>query len=300
VPDPRRAEAEDLLTRRTEARARGDFAEADRLRERLGELGFDVADRPDGSILTERETAAPRAARTSEHVESVLGEQATVDVSMQWVVQGWPADVVRGIASFDEHRGEASVEHVVVDATGTDPERWPAEADIVPVAAGMGWGAARNAGLRRTRGRVVVIVDGSVEATGPWTEPILETLADASVGVAGPFGLVTDDLRSFHEAPGPDVDAIEGYLMALRRDLLLEGVRFDEKFRFYRMADVEASFQVKARGLRAVVVPVPVVRHEHRAWSSTTPEERDRLSKHNYYRFLDRWRGRHDLTVAGG
>ena len=121
----------------------------------------------------------------------------------------------------------------------------------------MGWGAARNAGLRRARGRVVVIVDGSSEASGPWAGPILEALADPSVGVAGPFGLVTDDLRSFHEAPGPDVDAVEGYLMAVRRDLLLEGVRFDEKFRFYRMADVELSFQIKARGLRAVVVPLP-------------------------------------------
>ncbi len=259
-----------------------------------------MADRPDGSVLTERETPAPRAARTSEDVESVLGEPATVDLSVQWVVQGWPEDAVRGIASFDAHRGEASVEHVVVDAAGTDPARWPVGTDVVPVTGGMGWGTARNAGLRRARGRVVLIVDGSSEASGPWAGPILEALADPSVGVAGPFGLVTDDLRSFHEAPGPDVDAVEGYLMAVRRDLLLEGVRFDEKFRFYRMADVELSFQIKARGLRAVVVPLPIVRHEHRAWSSATPEERDRLSRRNYYRFLDRWRGRHDLTVAGG
>ena len=39
--------------------------------------------------------------------------------------------------------------------------------------------------------------------------------------------------------------------MAFRRDLVAGGVRFDEKFRFYRTADIELSFQVKAMGLRA-------------------------------------------------
>jgi cysteinyl-tRNA synthetase len=279
----------------------GDFAEADRLRDLLGGLGFDVADTPEGSVLAAREASSQpvRVAGTPEEVESVLQAPAIVDLSVQWFVQGWPEDAARGIASFDAHRGTETVEHVVVDATGADPAGWPPGTDVVAVADGMGWGAARNAGLRRARGRAVVLVDGSVEATGPWADPILEALADPAVGVAGPFGLVTDDLRTFHEAPGPEVDAIEGYVLALRRELVLDGVRFDEKFRFYRMADVELSFQVKDRGLRAVVVPLPVVRHEHRAWSSATPEERDRLSKRNYYRFLDRWRGRHDLTVAG-
>jgi hypothetical protein len=34
-------------------------------------------------------------------------------------------------------------------------------------------------------------------------------------------------------------------------------------------------------------------------WSNTPEDERERLSKRNFYRFLDRWRGRTDLTVAG-
>ena len=88
--------------------------------------------------------------------------------------------------------------------------------------------------------------------------------------------------------------------MAFRRDLVAGGVRFDEKFRFYRTADIELSFQVKAMGLRATVTPAPVVRHEHRMWTSTPEDRRAALSKRNYYRFLDRWRGRFDLTVAGG
>ena len=53
---------------------------------------------------------------------------------------------------------------------------------------------------------------------------------------------------------------------------------------------IECSFRVKEAGYRAVVVDVPVARHEHRVWSNTPPSERDRLSKRNYYRFLDRFR----------
>ena len=48
---------------------------------------------------------------------------------------------------------------------------------------------------------------------------------------------------------------------------------------------------------RATVTPVPIRRHEHRMWTATPEEERARLSKRNFYRFLDRWRGRTDLLV---
>jgi cysteinyl-tRNA synthetase len=171
--------------------------------------------------------------------------------------------------------------------------------DLVSLEAGVGWAAARNTGLTRSLGRIVLIVDGSVEATGDVLTPIEGTLRGGSVGLTGPFGIVTDDLREFRESSGPDVDAIEGYLMALPRDLLREGLRFDERFRFYRTADIELSFRVKHRGLRTVVTPVPVTRHEHRMWASTPEDRRAALSKRNYYRFLDAWRGRFDLTVAG-
>ena len=87
--------------------------------------------------------------------------------------------------------------------------------------------------------------------------------------------------------------------MAFRRADAVAAGGFDSRFRFYRMADVEFSFRLRDRGGRAIVVPgLPVVRHEHRVWEATPPAERDRLSKRNMYRFLDRWRNREDLLVA--
>jgi GT2 family glycosyltransferase len=142
------------------------------------------------------------------------------------------------------------------------------------------------------------VADGSVEADADPYAPLEQALADPSVGIAGAFGLVTDDLREFREHQGPQVDAVEGYLMALRRELPAEGLAFDERYRFYRAADIDLCFQAKARGYGVVRVAVPVRRHEHRRWAATSLADRERLSKRNFYRFLDKFRGRTDLLVA--
>jgi GT2 family glycosyltransferase len=145
-----------------------------------------------------------------------------------------------------------------------------------------------------------MILDGSVEAAGDVFGPLERLLADPSVGVAGPLGLRSRDLREFEEAAGPEVDAVEGYLMAFRRDVLERGAVFDARYRFYRAADIDLSFQIKAMGLRALRVAVPIRRHDHREWSETPRDRREALSKRNFYTFLDRFRGRTDLLVSLG
>jgi hypothetical protein len=44
-----------------------------------------------------------------------------------------------------------------------------------------------------------------------------------------------------------------------------------------------------------VLADLPLVRHEHRGWSSLPDDERERLSKRNFYRVLDRFGRRYDL-----
>jgi cysteinyl-tRNA synthetase len=292
-------EVSDLTARREEARRAKDFRAADELRERIRAAGFDVTDGDGGPLLSPRDPPRLRVVRP-EDVASRLDEPADSDVSVHWLVEGWPEDVRRGIASFEHHAGGLTTQHVVVHIRGAAEAvaaTWPDPVEELRLPEGTGWAAARNAGLTRSLGRMVVVVDGSVELTGPALGSLRDTLADPSVGLTGPFGIATGDLREFHESLGPDVDAIEGYLMAFPRALLVDGLRFDEKFSFYRTADIELSFQVKARGLRTTVTPIPARRHEHRTWVSTPEAERSRLSKRNFYRFLDRWRGRTDLLV---
>ena len=290
-PDEVRLAAEE----RAAARAAGDFARADALRERLSELGWEVRDRPDGYDLAPAPEPGPAPRTRVEDVRSLLDEEPTHDVTVHWLAEGWPQDVLRGIASFREHEGERRVEHLVVERAPAGP--WPEGVQALPLDRDPGFGSARSAGLRRTMGRIALVVDGSVEAVGDPYAPIEEALVDETVGICGPVGAVTRDLRSFEEDPGPEVDAVEGYLVAVRRELLRD-VSFDRGYRFYRWADVDLSFQVKALGLRALRVDVPIRRHEHRGWASVEPEERWRLSKRNHSRFTERFGERIDLLVS--
>lgn len=295
------ADVRALAEERAAARAAKDFASADVLRDRIAEQGWTVLDEPGGWRLAPLAAAEPVPSRIrASDVPSVLEEPSTADVSLQWVCEGWPEDIERAIASFRAAAGRRTLQFVVADVTGEDPERWGSDVEPVSLVDGTGWAAARNAGLRRSRGRVVVALDPSVEATGDALAPLEATLAEPGVGICGPFGIVTRDLREFDAAPGPGpCDAVEGYCMAFRREILNEVGGFDERFTWYRTADIEWSFRVKDAGYRCEVVPVPVARHEHRMWFETPPAERAKWSKRNFYRFLDRWRGRWDLVLSG-
>jgi GT2 family glycosyltransferase len=293
-----------LAERRAAARRRRDFETADALRRELEDSGWSVIDERDGAWRLEpTATPEPTGAIRPADVPSVLHEPPTDDVSVHWVVEGWPGDVVRAIGSFRKYLSDDRlVRFVVTDVTGAAPETFGAgerdDVEVLALEAGTGWGAALNAGIRRATGPTVLLMDGSIEVAGDVIGPLERALDDPGVGIVGPFGLVTQDLREFDEAtdPGP-CDAIEGYCMALRRDVLVDVGGVDERFRWYRTADIELSFRVKDRGLRTEVVPVPVIRHEHRMWFETAPAERAKWSKRNFYRFLDRWRDRWDLVL---
>ncbi len=181
--------------------------------------------------------------------------------------------------------------------------------ELVRTSTVLGQGAALNAGVRRSRGAVIIAMDPCIVPTGDFLTPLVDALRDPSVAIAGPFGLISDDLRRFDErgaAPGgvpADVAAIQGYLMAFRRSDAVGRGPFDEGFRFYRNLDIWWSLVLRDAGegsapRRAVVVPsLPLMRGEPHAWTATPAAERDRLSKRNFYRILDRFRDRTDLVV---
>jgi glycosyltransferase involved in cell wall biosynthesis len=298
MPDPPE-EVVAMAERRAQARAAKDFGEADAIRERIASAGWTVEDTADGYTLLPAEAPAEERIAPGD-VPSVLGESATADASLQWVCEGWPEDIERAIASFRAHADGRGLQFVVVDVTGEPADRWGEGVEVVRLRDGTGWAAARNAGLRRARGRLVLALDGSIEATGDVVAPLAAALADRAVGVCGPFGIVTTDLREFEPATGAGpCDAVEGYLMAFRREILEDAGSFDEKFTWYRTADIEWSFRVKDAGYRCEVVEAPVTKHEHRMWFETTPQDRAKWSKRNFYRFLDRWRDRWDLVLSG-
>jgi GT2 family glycosyltransferase len=240
-----------------------------------------------------------------------LGSPDTHEASFIVLFDGWVDDLERFHTSAMDHAGSRDWELVVVDNPVDEAasERIAAMERVthLPVRDHLGWAAGRNLGLRQAAGRIVVVVDTSVELTGDLLVPVGRHLDDPAVGLVGRWGVTTGDRFHFSESDGPrdappgapyDVDGVEAYVMAMRRADVQRTKVFHSKFKWYRNADLDFSFQVRDAGLRTIVDPsLPVTRHAHRLWDSTPEAERDELSRKNFFRFRDHWAERADLFV---
>jgi hypothetical protein len=314
---PRTRIPDEILTlahERAAARAAKDWAAADRIRAEIEAAGWKVVDR--GTDFALEPAHPPTVAEgdvvrygASAAVPSRLGEPPTGSATVVLVATDWPADVDRAIGALRTHAPAGTSVVVVADRPSAEQEAaLPAGDDHVEVdrtTERLGTGAAWNIGIRRATGAVVVLLDASVEPTGDIVAPLVGALADPTVGVTGGFGIVSADLRHFEDAAPGDVTAIEAYVLAFRRDDAVSRGPIDEHFRFYRNLDIWWSLVLRDQGegtapRRAVALPLPVTRHEHRGWTSVGEAERDRLSKRNFYRIIDRFGWRRDLATDTG
>ena len=318
------AAPKDILERarsRALARERRDWTEADRLRAEIEAAGWKVVDRGTDFELTPANPPTVEEAGlirygSSGAVPSRLNDAPVGLATAVVLADDWPDDLARLLAGLTEHGPDGL--QVVVVANDPSPEQAARlelldavdpgapriETEVVQTSARLGHAAALNAGIRRAAAETVVLLDTSIELTGDAVTPLVRTLDDESVAVAGPFGIVSDDLRRFREAEPGDVDAIEAYCLAFRRSDFLARGPLDEQFRFYRNLDIWWSLVLRDEGpdrapRRALALAeTPLERHEHRGWTSLAVDERDRLSKRNFYRILDRVRDRRDLLVG--
>ena len=310
IPD----EVLDAAHARARAREARDWAEADRLRAEIEAAGWKVADRGTDFALTP--AAPPDVADgdcvrygSSASVPSLLDARPSGVATVVLVATDWPDDLERALAGLRRH--DPAGTSIVIVANDPSAEQVPVlegmppdgDADIVWTSERVGHATALNMGLRRAAASVVVLLDTSVEATGDVVSPLVEALDDPTVAVAGGWGITSSDLRRFDAAPQGDVDAIEAYALAFRRADVIDRGPLDEHFRFYRNLDIWWSFVLRDQGegatpRRAISVELPALRHEHRGWTSLPDGERDRQSKRNFYRIIDRFGSRQDLLIA--
>ncbi len=304
---------------RATARAAGEWDEADRLRAEIEAAGWKIADRGTDFALTP--AAPPDVAEgerirygSSVSVPARWDDPATGLATIVLIATDWPDDLARTLAAL--RRTSPDGTSVVIVAEGPSAEQAaaleqtelsaPSElpVEIVWTSERLGHAAATNIGLRRAGSPVVVLLDTSVEPTGDVVTPLVRALDDETVAVAGRWGIVSSDLRKFEDAPAGDVDAIEGYLIAFRRTDAAARGPLDERFRFYRNLDIWWSLVLRDEGedappRRAVSLDgLPAVRHEHRGYTSLPDDERDRQSKRNFYRIIDRFGWRRDLLTT--
>ena len=302
----------DAAHARARAREARDWPEADRLRAEIEAAGWRIVDRGTDFALTPLapvtvEDEGGTRYGSSDAVPSRLGDPPAGLATVILVATDWLADLERTLDALTST--SPSGVGIVVVADGPSEEQAHALAavvarpsvEVVRTSERLGQGAAMTIGLRRAAAPVVVVMDTSVEPRGDVVTPLVRALDDPTVGVAGGWGIVSDDLRRFEEAPAGDVTAIEGYALAFRRAEGATRGPFDERFRFYRNLDIWWSLVLRDEGegnapRRAVAVDLPAERHEHRGWTSLPADERDRLSKRNFYRIIDRFGARRDLA----
>ena len=317
------AEVAALAQRRVEARAARDFAAADALRDEMASAGWLVVDTADGFELRAKPPYDVLASLAELPDNSAVADSRRATVSL--VVDGWPDDVRTCLDALLSN----TADDVVVQAldlgnvggagdalhefAGDRVESWhlSAAAKWSPTQPGsIGWGAARGALLRADTGRVHVWCDLSTVFSGDALTPLLDAIeADPDVAGAGWRGVdvnVDDEWRTFDDAGPGEVDALLGYLFAMRRSTALAAGGPHPKAGFYRNADLEFSFVLREAARAAgtagrLVVPatdLPCRQDRHRGYHDTDPALRDKESVRTYNRFLQRYRGRTDLLSS--
>ena len=301
------------LQQRSTLRTQEDYSSADSLRSSVLSQGYlledtAVATRIRPKTLLERHAERWPSLSSSREVESLVDQPSELDYTFILNAYNYVDDVQRCVTSMLQCAEGRSAEVIVVDNGSTDGTAdWLEEFQsghpnvrVFHCDHVIGDAAGKNIGLKQSRGKHIIIMDASTEVVGDLLTPVQQRLADDSVGIFGPYGLSTDDMRHFHEeVEAGEADAIQAYCMAFCREAVQKVGLMHEGFRFYRNLDIDYSFQFKEKGYRIVAdSTLPLVRHEHRQWTELDDNQRDELSRKNFGRFLRRWGHRPDLLIT--
>ena len=294
-----------LLDQRAAARAAKDFGESDRLRDEIAAAGWVVRDTPDGQQLAPKPPYEVLASVGDLPDRSAEPDARRCTVAL--LVDGWPDDVRTCVEALLQHAPDDVVVVLLENGpTGAGAvvhelaQKHPGRVQEHHVERPAGWAEARQALLSADVARMHVLMDVSTVLEGDALTPLLHALDDEGVVGAGWRGVnVQDGWTSFADAEPGEVEALLGYLFAVRRERALQ-VPLPAKARFYRNADMEWSYLLREAGVGRLVVPaadLPVRQDRHRGYHDSEPAFRDRESKRTYDRFLQRFRGREELRL---
>jgi GT2 family glycosyltransferase len=297
-----------LSHERDHLRRRGQYERADALKQQIEDAGYVVKDNPHGAHLVILPSIEVNGTvyRTARHLPSLLDEPDTCLFSVNILTHNSYASTRRCVESILRYAGNSSIEIVLVDnASHDDLDLWAKELtyseprlQALHTTRTMGTAEAHNVGLKQSRGHYILLLDNNLELTGDIFTPLEKTLANSNVGITGLQGLRTDNLRHFTESQQLEVEAINYQCMAFRRTLLKQIGLFDERYRYPYYMDIDFNFAIRDQGREAVVTPnLPVICHPAAQDRSPSDAEHTRLTKRNFYRFLEKWGNREDLLL---
>ena len=288
-------------------RRRGQYDRADVLKQQIEDAGYAIKDNPHGAhlVILPSIDVDGTVYRTARHLPSLLNEPDRVLFSVNLLAQNTSEQTQRCIESVLRCAGDTSLEIILVDNASQDGIDLWAEAfkyeeprlHLVRTSRVMGEAEARNIGLKQSCGRYILLLASGTELTGDIFTPLAQTLENTQVGITGSHGLHTEDLRHFEEAQAIEVEAIDVRCMAFRRKLLKKTGLFDERYRFPYFMDIDFNFAVRDKGTSCIVTPDLPISYAPLQQEDKADAERLRLTKRNFYRFLEKWGDRDDLLI---
>jgi hypothetical protein len=147
----------------------------------------------------------------------------------------------------------------------------------------LGWGNVINYFLNTFSEDFLLIMDTSTTFTADPISQTLNSLEAGYQGVGWKGGLINleDEWRTTTDKGAGEVDVLFGYYFAL-----------DRKF---ANADLELSLAIRAAGGKLLQIDLPLSQGRHHGYHDVDPDYRDKNSRKNYQRILDRFRGKNEI-----
>ncbi len=161
----------------------------------------------------------------------------------------------------------------------------------------LGWGHSVNHFLNTATEKYLVIMDPSTLFLGDAITPTLARLESGYQGVGWKGGLVDleDDWRSTKDRGDGEVDVLFSYFFAFDREFVLKAGGANGSATYYRNADTELSLAIRAAGGKLWQEELPLEQGRHHGYHDADPEYREKKSKENYNRILEKYRGRSEI-----
>jgi cysteinyl-tRNA synthetase len=245
---------------------------------------------------------------TIRQLPSLLDETDRCTFSINILAQNNNDQVRHCVESVLQFAGTTSIEVMLIDNYSQDGlDLWAASmhdrdarVHVVRTTRKIGVAEAYNIGFLQSQGSYILLLDTAIELTGDIFTPLAKTLSDPAVGLTGPRGLLTDDMRHFEETEELEVEAIDGRCMAFRRSLLKNTGLLDEGYRYPEFMNVDFSFAIRDSDKSSLRTPdLALTYHPGPQQSGLSSAEQTRLTKRNFYRYLSKWGDRDDLLLAG-
>ena len=159
------------------------------------------------------------------------------------------------------------------DGTGVVVSRYSGVRLISQVNAGPA--AARNRGALEAKGTIILFTDDDCVPSSDWLAAMTTPFQDPGVvGVKGAYrtrqqSLVARFVQADYEdryrlmANLPEIDFIDTYAAAFRRERFLEMNGYDTSFPVACAEDIELSYRMSERGWKMKFVPTAIVYHTH-------------------------------------